>query len=126
MSYLGLLSLGAFVGGLLITGIDQIRSLPDFRKVVTTILGAACSGGVLVFLESKETGEALYMYPVGLLLALLWFYGSIAMANIRAPDAPSKLLGWTHIIALASLNILVLVLVAPSVVSDVWDSLAKH
>ncbi|HTV81022.1 MAG TPA: hypothetical protein VME18_00095 [Acidobacteriaceae bacterium] len=76
MAYVGLLALGLFVGSVAVLGFKQAQN--DFVKGGPAILGAALSGVAMVFLErflpKGTAADAVYMYPIGLLVAVPWFY----------------------------------------------------
>ena len=76
--------------------------------------------GFLSFLGGPQIGNALFMYPVGLLLGLMWFYGGIAVANIQSTNPSLRLLGWGHMLGLVTINVLVAVLLLKQVISDIW------
>ncbi|MEO0344982.1 MAG: hypothetical protein AAF229_01885 [Pseudomonadota bacterium] len=125
MNYLGMFTLGGFVGGLLTLGIDKQKTLTEYTKLITTVLGAAFSGvvmGFIGYLGKLQIGDAIFMYPVGLLLALLWFYSGVAMDNIRSDKDYLKRLGYAHMAALATITLLVMVLLSKPVISDVWGT----
>jgi hypothetical protein len=114
MAYLGMLCLGGFVGGLLVVGLDFLTGLENWQKVVATIIAAAFGGAVFGFIQylgGTKPGDALFMYPVGLLLALLWYYGRYAITNIQSKNAASMFLGWGHLLVLLALSGLALALV---------------
>ena len=94
MDYLGLFSLGAFVGAVVSYGLQFIKSYTDFAKGVVTILTAALSGSATAFLDrfSNHT-KALGAYSVGLLIALMWAYAAVVVTHIRSTDGGLRLLG---------------------------------
>jgi hypothetical protein len=124
MIYLGMLALGGFVGGLLTWGLQFVQAWRDFSKAVTFILGAAFSGASFGFLQyllkTNPAGAAASTYPIGLLLALMWFYASIAIDNIRSQDRQRKILGWGHIAGLVAINMAAAALVLPPAFREAW------
>jgi hypothetical protein len=64
---LGVITLGVFVGWLLGVG---LKNSSQTLKAVLTVLGAALGGGPILFM--KGIGPEKWMYPIGLLLGLLW------------------------------------------------------
>ncbi|MEL6951249.1 MAG: hypothetical protein AAGM16_14165 [Pseudomonadota bacterium] len=125
MNYLGMFTLGAFVGGLLTLGIDKQKTLSEYTKLITTVLGAAFSGvvmGFIGYLGNLGIGDAIFMYPVGLLMALLWFYSGVAMNNIRSDKNNLRALGYAHMAALVMISLLVMVLLSKPVVTDMWGA----
>lgn len=114
--YLGMLAAGAFVGGLLTLGLDLIQGWATYQKVITFVLSAAFSGVVFNFIGyagGQKVGNGLFMYPVGLLLALMWFQVPAATANIRGTEGVLHLLGWGHLIALVVITLIAAALVLP-------------
>jgi hypothetical protein len=102
MDKLGMLALGAFVGGVLSLGLPLTKTLSvdEFRKVAIFVLGSAFTGPVFVligYFGGSKLGEALFAYPIGLGLSLLWFYVRMSLENIRNADRNLKILGWLHV-----------------------------
>ncbi len=90
MAYIGMFALGWFVGSVVTLGFTQAQN--DFLKAGTTILGAALSGVAIAFLDKinavGNARDSIFLYPVGLLIAVPWFY----MPQILA--RPEKLIKW--------------------------------
>ena len=106
VGYIGMLCLGGFVGGFLVLGLDDSKGMENWQKVVSTSF-AAFSGVLFAFIQMigrDNIGEALFMYPVGLLLAMLSYYGGDAGKNMASPDPATKLLGWGHMLLLLALS----------------------
>lgn len=118
IEYVGMLSMGAFVGGILNFGLKHINDNKAFQKVATTILGAAFSGVVFVFLQyvyGKQTDpsflRSVFMYPVGLILSLLWSQIVETIEERITSSKPSKrILGWAHVLAVSIASIAIVVL----------------
>jgi hypothetical protein len=76
MAYVGLLALGIFVGSVAVLGFKQAEN--DFAKGGTAILAAALAGVALTFLDKvtavAKNPDSIFMYPIGLLVAVPWFY----------------------------------------------------
>lgn len=87
MEAVGFLALGLFVGSIISISLLNIPSWNDWKGTMITIFGVAFSGTVFTFIEflHQDEGptEALYFYPVGLVLGLIWIIYSSASANIR-------------------------------------------
>jgi hypothetical protein len=107
----------------------MIGTWGDFTKVVTFVIGAAFTGAVFDFigyLGGPQLGGAIFAYPVGLLLALMWFYGTVAVENIKVENNRSRnLLGWGHMLGLVAINIVAAALVLPPAFHDAWNYAAK-
>ncbi|MEL7300530.1 MAG: hypothetical protein AAFM92_09130 [Pseudomonadota bacterium] len=94
MAFFGLLCLGLFVGGIIGMGFVEDSASPvtdadgkivdpgglrpqgmaSSGKAVKSLLGAAIGGGLGAFIQLVEApiGEAVFAYPVGLLLGFIW------------------------------------------------------
>jgi hypothetical protein len=121
--YLGMLALGGFVGGFLILGIEHTKGLDDFQKLLATVFGAAFTGAVssfISYLRGDRAGSEVYLYPVGLLLALMWAYGRVAVDNISSKEISIQFLGWSHMLGLVVINVLAVALVLNPAVSEIW------
>jgi len=122
MEKFGMLCLGAFVGGILNYGLLHIKDGPGFKEHVTVVFGAAFSGVVFVFLQFlinlKEEGaaissadrQAIYVYPVGLILALLWAQIPKTLdERITNPERGKRIVGWLHLVTLSLLSVVIVV-----------------
>lgn len=116
IEFIGMLSMGAFVGGILNYGLREIKDDTSFSKVVTTIFGAAFSGVVFVFLEfliNTRTAEAsnpeslhIYFYPLGLIIALMWAQIPVTIEKyINSDKALLKAIGIAHMIFMIAITI---------------------
>lgn len=77
MPYVGMLALGIFVGCVAVLGFKQAEN--DFAKGGTAILAASLGGIAVAFLGKLQliatsNADCIYMYPIGLLVAVPWFY----------------------------------------------------
>jgi hypothetical protein len=129
MAYIGMLALGAFIGGLLIIGLDFMRSRNEFQKILFTVLGAAFSGVVMEFVRwvartaDSDVRRGISAYPLGLLLALLWWYAAgNAIPNIKGAN---RFLGWLHLIGVVIITVVVTTLVLPPAYRETWTHLKK-
>ncbi len=90
MDYLGLLTLGAFVGAIAALGVRYINSVESWQKVLLAILPAVLSGIAITFVDRFKYSPALGCYPLGLVVAFLWTYCDVAVKNIaRLPTDPN-------------------------------------
>ena len=108
LEYIGMFSLGAFVGGIINYGLNSIESTKSYAKVVTTSFGAAFGGSLILFLEKfdRSDDDSIYMYPIGLILSLLW--GQIVETintRIGADEKGKQIIGWIHLTAVSGLTI---------------------
>jgi hypothetical protein len=84
MAFVGMFALGIFVGGLVTLGFrNASTSVGDFLKVLSAVLTGTFGGAVIGFIDkyaapgsAKIDPMSLFMYPVGLLVALLWLYAA--------------------------------------------------
>jgi hypothetical protein len=84
MAFVGMLAMGIFVGGVVTLGLRKAATtIGDFLKMMTGVLTAAFGGVVVTFMDRFRPGgpstgaidsRSFFMYPVGLLIALLWLY----------------------------------------------------
>ena len=115
IEFVGMLCMGAFVGGVLNYGLSKIKDDNSFAKIITTIFGAAFSGVVFVFLEklvNKTSTNSLqiYMYPIGLILALLWAQVPYTIENrIKSDDIYVKIIGIIHFIGVSGITIFLII-----------------
>lgn len=118
LEFIGMFCLGAFVAGVMNYGLSNIKDTDTFSKVSASIFGAAFSGIIFIFLEfllkKQESGDvasfkSVFMYPVGLLLSLLWLQMNETIdKRILANGEPSKqIVGWLHFIGLSALTVLI-------------------
>ncbi|MFP2995115.1 hypothetical protein ABN763_04360 [Spongiivirga sp. MCCC 1A20706] len=111
IEFVGMLCMGAFVGGVLNYGLSKIKDDNSFSKIVTTIFGAAFSGVVFVFLEKLADNPSvdsrqIYMYPIGLILALLWAQiPNTIEKRIKAENVYVKVIGIIHFIGVSGITI---------------------
>jgi hypothetical protein len=82
MAFAGMFALGIFVGGVVTLGLKQAPSSVDnFIKIMGAVLTATFSGSAVAFMDKYKVPAtdpkdflSFFMYPVGLLVALLWLY----------------------------------------------------
>ena len=113
MSYIGLLSLGIFVGTLLCVAVRKTTEWTDAIKSIVAMIGVALSGVVFTFIEKilgASIGPAVFMYPVGLAWSMLWLFGDICLENLKSEHSHQKLLGWLHLCGMVFATLLVLLL----------------
>lgn len=116
MTYLGMCCLGAFVGGVLALGIDYIKTRTTYLQLSVAIIAAALSGtvvGYFDYLARQGSNQGLFTYPIGLLLALLWYYARFGVGYIIRGNPVQRTLGSLHLCAIAIATIAALVLVFP-------------
>lgn len=117
LEFLGMLCLGAYVGGILNYGLGQIKNDSTFKEIVTTIFSAAFAGSVFLFLQlliNKEKSElnpdTIYVYPVGLILALLWAQVPYSIKErIKSEHTGLRIVGWGHLILILSITLYILI-----------------
>jgi hypothetical protein len=85
MAFVGMFALGIFVGGLVTLGFaNAASSTENFLKVLSAVLTGTFGGAVVAFMDklnpqpsgAKIDGKSFFMYPVGLVVSLLWLYFS--------------------------------------------------
>jgi hypothetical protein len=122
VAYLGMLSLGGFVGALLTLGVNHIDGYSTFAKLVATVLGGSFSGVVMQFVDKhlggKKMGSARFIYPVGLLLALFWLYVP-ALVDLATSET-TKWIGRSGIVGVVLATLVALLLVLPPAFKEAW------
>jgi hypothetical protein len=82
MAFAGMFALGIFVGGVVTLGLKQAPgSVDNFIKIMGAVLTATFSGTIVAFMDKYKVStddpknfQSFFMYPIGLLVALLWLY----------------------------------------------------
>ncbi len=104
MAYIGLFSLGLFVGCVLVLGSSRMRT--NFLTPGVTSLGAMLSAVLIVFLDQiggvATDHKSVFMYPIGLFVAMPWCH----LPSIVAWKNPFARFGFilaTAILTLAAL-----------------------
>jgi hypothetical protein len=121
VDYLGLFSLGAFVGAIVTYGLRFIDGFSSFAQAVTLILAAALSGTSIVFLDRfANKTPALGAYAVGLMVALMWAYAKVGVENITSENPSLRVLGWAHIVGVVIVSVAAAALVLPGAYREVW------
>jgi drug/metabolite transporter (DMT)-like permease len=89
MAFVGFLALGIFVGCVAVLGFKQAEN--DFAKGGTAILAAALGGVAIAFADKlapvAKAPDSIFMYPIGLLVAVPWFY---MPEVLKLGDDPNK------------------------------------
>ena len=100
MDYLGLFSLGAFVGTIAALGIRYIKDIDQWQKVLAAVLPAVLSGVALAFVDRFKYSPAIGCYPLGLVVALMWTYADVGAENFtNGRNRSTKAVGFLHILA---------------------------
>ncbi|MBI5761414.1 MAG: hypothetical protein HZA46_23135 [Planctomycetales bacterium] len=134
MAYFGLLTLGAFIGTILLGGLQFAKNLDAFKKVVTYLFSSAFAGTLMTFFNylAKEHGvqnfaHAVFMYPVGLFMALVFSFLPDSLKVIGAPKdqhtESSVQLAWCHIGLLGIATLVLCVMVLPPAFCVAWANL---
>lgn len=118
LPYIGFFSLGAFISGILNYGLKLLTSIKDFQTFVAIVGSLAFAGGVYAFLqylnEDKFTAndkQAIYMYPIGLVVSLLWLQvkNSITEFIIGGNSIILKVIGYSHLIFVSLITIYLII-----------------
>jgi hypothetical protein len=121
MALLGMLAMGIFVGLVACQGTAFVGSVESWQKVMVEILGA-CFGGVVVTYMGKQmqsAGNAVYMYPVGLLLSYSWLKtAKLAPMMIYHSGEFQFYLGLAGLLGVVVLSLVAFVFVLPSAARD--------
>lgn len=130
MDYLGLLTLGAFVGAIAALGVRYIDSVENWQKVLLAILPAILSGVAIAFVDRFKYSPALGAYPLGLVVAFLWTYSDVAVKNIaRLPTDPKnantggyigqRAIGVLHLLASSIATLAALAIALPPAIKQI-------
>ena len=108
MIWLGMLTLGAFIGFIVTFGLQKITDWSNPGNVFSAVISAAVAGGVFTFIQflgGDKLGVGLFVYPVGLA------YGALCN-NLRWVTDPNinKTIAFLHIVGFAIASILLLLL----------------
>ena len=118
MDYLGLFSLGVFVGAIASLGVRYVSDVKEWQIVLAAALPAVLSGVALAFVDRFKYSPAIGCYPLGLVIALMWTYADTAVKSfVSGASKSEKTIGLLHLVAatLASLAGAILVLI-PAVI----------
>lgn len=124
---LGMFALGSFIGAILTFGLSLMKTTSNWTVGVATILSSAFGGSVVIFIGKyfPDPSSSISAYCVGLLIALMWAYTSVALKNVGSPQLGLRVLGWLHIVASTVCTILGgLIFVIPRVV-DAYKQLVS-
>lgn len=105
-----MLALGIFVGSIITNGVIKTKDWTKLHGLLLTLLGAALSGTVFGFIDylgGQRLGEALFNYPIGLVLGMMWVYVYAAAEHIREGY---HWLGWLHIVGVVIATVLALLI----------------
>ena len=108
MIWLGMFTLGAFIGFIVAYGLQKITDWSNPGNVFSAIISAAVAGGVFTFIQflgGEKLGTALFLYPVGLA------YGALCN-NLRWLTRPdiNRSIATLHIVGFSVASILLLLL----------------
>jgi hypothetical protein len=112
MENLGMLSLGSFAGGVLCLGLPlkpEDFKIEELMKVTLFVLSTAIAGPIFTWIGklggASKLGEALFAYPIGLLLALLWYYVRMSLLNLGSNNKNVKLVAFAHIVGVTIMTL---------------------
>ncbi len=123
MDYLGLFCLGCFVGSIALVGLQFMTNSAKWKEGMTAMILATLSGSAVLFVDKFRNSPAIGAYPLGLLIALLWTYATVAIKNIRDDHRHIRVLGWLHMAGVVLINILAAALILPRAWAEVLKAL---
>ncbi len=131
MQQIGLLALGCFVGGILILGLPVEGHVDPkaFQELAAFVLGTALAGPAFVWIGKyggANLGDALFAYPIGLLLALLWFYVRISLGNLDAAEPILRHLAILHVIAIGVVTFVAVIITGRALIAEIYAWLRKQ
>ena len=113
MKYFGLLTLGVFIGSIISIAVKKNTNWSNVQSYIWSIIGAACSGAVFTFIQylgGLSLGDAIFMYPIGLLIGLMWILSGNAIENLKSENRSIRLFAILHIVGVLIFSILVLMI----------------
>jgi hypothetical protein len=122
---LGMFALGSFIGAILTFGLSLMKTYSNWAVGGATIISSALGGSVVIFIGKyfPDPSASISAYCVGLLIALMWAYTSIALQNIASEKLGLRILGWIHIGASVVCTLLGGLIFAIPRVVDAWKQL---
>jgi len=120
MDYLGLFSLGCFVGTIATLGVKFMKDVATWKQGLATIIAATLAGTATLFVDRFRSSDALGAYCLGLLIALLWTYADVAVERIQSTIGKIQFLGWLHLVGVILASLGGLALVVPPAVLAAW------
>jgi hypothetical protein len=113
MDYVGLFCLGIFVGSIAAVGLRFISDANTWKQGMTAMIAATLSGATVLFVDRYKDSAAIGAYPMGLLIALIWGYIPVAVANIKSNQKVERVIGYLHLSAAVVATLLASGLIVP-------------
>lgn len=113
MKYFGLLTLGVFIGSIISIAVNKNTNWSNIHSYIWSIIGSALSGAVFSFIQylgGLTLGDALFMYPIGLLVGLMWVMNSNAVENLKSGNKLIKVFAVLQIVGVFIFSIIVLMI----------------
>lgn len=116
MPTFGMLALGVFMGSIITFGIRGTTDWKNLEKTLGILISVAFSGGLFAFftmvqkLGGNLPGDALFMYPVGLVLGTGWVQAIAIPDLVGSEKRGVQLLGWLHAAGLVIITLMSLAL----------------
>ncbi len=112
---LGYYALGIFVGTIAAQPLRFADDADASVKAIASVLPAALAGTAVTFLQIMDKAEhGMAAYAIGLLIALLWVVGFVAMRNLEAENRFKRDLGVLHIVAVSLISVFATLLFIPA------------
>jgi hypothetical protein len=105
---LGVVFLGGFVGFILGLTLQLPKTLN--LKVAVSLIAAALGGAPLLFM--RGLGFEKWMYPIGLVMGLLWTRIISARFSSASRSRQTQLFAWLDMVAIAVITLVVIVCAA--------------
>lgn len=125
MSFVGMLCLGLFVGAVI--GLVMVKDsiLSATNKTFSAIFGAAIGGGIGAFIQYIDAplGDAVYAYPMGLVLGFIWPFVKGSWELVREKDGiKNHPIAALHVLAVVLVSVLTFLIVMIPQVRGMLDT----
>ena len=119
-----MLALGTFIGLIATLVLPFINGIGDWQGVLASIIGACFGGLVATFItnQSQRAPDAVFMYPVGLMLGYSWQQTPALAKMLQDPSGWMVFLGVVGLLGNIILTLFAVVLGAYSLLVTVRKS----
>ncbi|MEO1640589.1 MAG: hypothetical protein AAFU41_15210 [Pseudomonadota bacterium] len=99
------------MGGVIGMGVTAGKVWEDGTKAITTIVAAALSGSLGIFLQFvDDLGDAVFAYPMGLVLGFIWPFVRGSWGILKNKEQGNRVYALAHVVTLVVVSLLVFAL----------------